>query len=258
MIDLFDVVVRFIVLVNLADYLSSRKEAEAMIQEIPQIDRLSAPSLGDWVDLFKSLSRYYASFNSRPFLKEIKDFKLDRCITTLNEFVNLRNDSLRGHGATQTEEEYGIKFQEHSPKLDKLIEELGFLANYQLVKTAKMEKHGDFFSIEVQELMGDNPHFRNDHRHLRTPLDANKVFYLSAIDESLLLDPYIVLEICPVCKRPEVLLLDKFKGQKITYLFYESSHKPSFLNSDRLPFAVRELASRRYRDKPNAALNTSC
>jgi hypothetical protein len=84
LIELFDVVIRFVVLVVLADYLNSPKERKALIQEIPKIDRLSAPSLGDWVSLFKSLLRHYKSLlrhytsgNSRPFLKEIKDFQLD-------------------------------------------------------------------------------------------------------------------------------------------------------------------------------------
>ena len=207
LIELFEVVVRFIVLVNLADYLSNPKEAEAMIQEIPDIGRLSAPTLGDWVSLFNSLSHHFTSPDNRPFLEEIKDFRLERYTRTLREFVNIRNDSLRGHGSTLTEAEYEIKFQEHSPKLYKLMDELGFLANYRLVKTATMEKHGEFFKISVQNLMGDNPHFTNDHVLLRTPLDTNKVLYLNAKGESLVLDPYVVLELCPECKRPEVLLL---------------------------------------------------
>jgi hypothetical protein len=246
LIDLFEVVVRFVTLVILADYLNGPNEREAMIQEIPEIGRLSAPSLGDWVSLFKSLSRHYTSTNSRPFLKEIKDFKLDRYMKTLDEFVNLRNASLRGHGSTQTEAEYEIRFQENSPKLDKLIDDLEFLPNYRLVKTGLMGRHGEIHKISVQILMGDNPHFASEHLQSRTSLETDKVHYLNEIDESLVLHPYIVLELCPECKRPEVLLLDKFQGQKITYLSFESGHKPSFPTSDQLPLTVRELASRRY------------
>ena len=53
---------------------------------------------------------------------------------------------------------------------------------------------------------------------LRTPLDTNRVVYLNRDQESLVLDPYIVLERCPECKRPEVLLFDKLSDKKITYL----------------------------------------
>lgn len=246
LIELFEVVVRFIVLVILADYLTSPKEGQAMIQEIPEIGRLSAPTLGDWVSLFKSLLHHYENTDSLRFLKQIKDFNLDRYAKTLDEFVNIRNVSLRGHGTTQTEAEYEMRFQEHSPKLYKLIDGLRFLANYRLVKTGLMGRRGEFFKISVQILMGDNPHFASDYVLLRTPLETDKVLYLNPIGESLVLHPYIVLELCPECKRPEVLLLDKFQGQRITYLAYESGHKPSFPNSDQLPLTVRELAARRY------------
>jgi hypothetical protein len=94
--------------------------------------------------------------------------------------------------------------------------------------------------------MGDNPHFESDHALLRTPLETNKVLYLNAEPESLVLDPYLFLELCPECRRPKVLLLDKFSEQKITYLGYESGHKPSFPSIDRLPLAIREVAARRH------------
>ena len=101
LIELFDVVVRFVVLVLLADSFNSHK---AVVQEIPNIGRLSVPPLSYWVSSFKSLLRHYTSGSSRPFLKEIKDFQLDRYtatldeIATLDEFVQIRNDSFRGHG----------------------------------------------------------------------------------------------------------------------------------------------------------------
>jgi len=37
-----------------------------------------------------------------------------------------------------------------------------------------MEKDGDFFRVNVQNLMGVNPYFENDVIDLRTPLDTNK------------------------------------------------------------------------------------
>lgn len=246
LIELFEVVIRFIVLVNLADYLNSRKAAETLVQQVPDIRKLSAPSLGHWVVWFRSLSHIKTAAQSRPFLREIKEFKLHDYQRMLDEFVNIRNESLRGHGATLSEGEYELKFQEHSPKLNKLIGDLGFLANYRLVKTGSMDKDGDFYKISVQNLMGDNPHFESDHVVLRTPLETNKVLYLNAEAESLVLDPYIILELCPECRRPEVLLFDKFSEQKITYLGYESGHKPSFPNVDRLPLVIREAATRRH------------
>jgi hypothetical protein len=163
----------------------------------------------------------------------------------LREFVAIRNASLRGHGATLTEDEYEVRFQEHAPKVYDLISNLGFLANYTLVKTGTMEKEGDFFKISAQLLMGDNPHFEHTSITLRTPLDTNRVLYINRRQESLVLDPFVLLERCPECRRPEVLLLDKFADKKITYIGYESGHRPAFENIDRLPAVIREVATRR-------------
>jgi len=58
-------------------------------------------------------------------------------------------------------------------------------------------KDGDFFKVSVHALMGDNPHFETSQIVRRTPLDTNKVLYLNREQESLVLDPFIVLERCP-------------------------------------------------------------
>jgi hypothetical protein len=107
-----------------------------------------------------------------------------------------------------------------------------------------MEKDGDFFRIVVQNLMGDNPHFESDVIVLRTPLDTNRVLYLNREQESLVLDPFSVLERCPECNRPEVLLFDKFSDKKITYLGYESGHRPALETGNRLPLIIRDIATR--------------
>jgi hypothetical protein len=244
LIELFEVVIRFVVLVNLADYINGRRR-ESLIAQIPACQKLYAPTLGDWVNMFGSLAELKASPESVPFLREIKHFTLDKYRRTLNEFVDIRNTSFRGHGATQTEQEYELKYQEHAPKVFDLIKSLGFLANYMLVKTGPMEKEGEFFKVGIQLLMGDNPHFEHGVITSRTPFDTNRVLYLNQEQESVVLDPYIVLENCPECRRPEVLLLDKFNDRRITYLGYESGHKPSFENVTRLPLAIREAATRR-------------
>jgi len=227
LIELFEVVIRFIALVHLADYINNRKQGAVVAEQVPDIKKLFAPALGDWVSIFKAFARLKSGADSTPFLAEIKSFRLDKYQRTLQEFVDIRNASLRGHGATLAEEEYEVRFQEHAPKVYELVSSLGFLANYKLVKTGQMEKDGDFFNIAVHTLMGDNPHFEAGHILLRTPLDTDRVLYLNRDQESLVLDPYIVLERCPECNRPEVLLFDKLSDKKITYLGYESGHRPA-------------------------------
>jgi hypothetical protein len=250
LIELFEVAVRFITLVNLADYVNNRRQAGVVAEQVPAMRKLYAPALGDWVSMFRSFARIKSAAESKPFIEELKSFKLDRYLPALEEFVQIRNASLRGHGATLTEDEYELRYQEHAAKVFDLVSSLGFLANYRLLKTGAMEKDGDFFKIPVQVLMGDNPHFEHSTIALRTPLDTNRVLYLNRNQESLVLDPYIVLERCPECKRPEVLLLDKISGNQITYLGYESGHKPGLANADRLPAVIREVATRKVGAQP--------
>jgi hypothetical protein len=245
LIELFEVVIRFIALVHLADYINNRRQAAVVAEQVPDIKKLFAPALGDWVSIFKAFARIKSGADSTPFLAEIKSFRLDKYQRTLQEFVDIRNASLRGHGATLTEEEYEFRFQEHAPKVYDLVSSLGFLANYTLVKTGHMDKDGDFYKIAVHTLMGDNPHFETGQVVLRTPLDTNKVLYLNRHQESLVLDPYIVFERCPECTRPEVLLFDKLSDKNITYLGYESGHRPALPHADRLPPIIREVATRR-------------
>lgn len=91
--------------------------------------------------------------------------------------------------------------------------------------------------------MGDNPIFETQDISSRTPFDTHKVLYLNANLDPLVLDPFVILEPCSECHRPELLLLDKFSDKKITYLGYESGHKPTYTNVGKLPLALREAAS---------------
>jgi hypothetical protein len=162
---------------------------------------------------------------------------------TMDEFVRVRNESFKGHGATLTEAEYEIKFQTYAPSVYELMGKLSFLANYRLVKTGLMEKDGDHYRISAQMLMGDNPVFETHIIASRIPLDTHRVLYLTTTLDSLVLDPFVILEPCTECHRPELLLLDKFSDKKITYLGNESGHKPTYANVGKLPLALREAAS---------------
>lgn len=238
LIELFEVVIRFVVLVQVADHLSSLQKAE-VLTKIPDLSKLDKPSLGIWVSLFRSLSQFQTDSS---FLKEIRMLKVTEYRRTMDELVRLRNESFKGHGATLTEGEYEVKFQEYAPSIYELVGKLGFLASYRLVKAGSMKKDGDYFRISTQVLMGDNPVFETQVISSRTPVDADKVLYLNASLDPLVLDPFVILETCTECHRPELLLLDKFSGKKITYLGYESGHKPSYANIDKLPLVLREAA----------------
>jgi hypothetical protein len=226
------------VLVQVADYLGGGQQAEALAS-IPELSRLSKPSLGTWANMFRALSEFQTA---NPFVKEIKTLKVAEFQRTIDEFVRLRNESFKGHGTTLSDDVYESRFQEHAPSVYELIRKMSFLANYRLLKTGSMEKDGDYYRIAHHSLMGDNPVFRMQTLSSRIPLDSNKVLYMNPNLESLVLDPFVILESCTECHRPELLLLDKFSDKKITYLGYESGHKPSYQNIGKLPLALREAA----------------
>jgi hypothetical protein len=68
LIDLLDAVVRFLVLVQVADYLNGPHQAE-LLSKIPELSKLSKPSLGDWVNILRSFSKFPTT---NAFLKEVK------------------------------------------------------------------------------------------------------------------------------------------------------------------------------------------
>jgi hypothetical protein len=107
-----------------------------------------------------------------------------------------------------------------------------------------MEKEGDYFTIHVTFLMGDNPSFETGIIKSRTPIESNKVILVDSNNNYLILDPYIVYEICPECKRNEVLLLDKYDDKKITYYGEETGHKPSYNYINKLPKSLLTLVGK--------------
>lgn len=241
MIELFESALRFIVLVNLVDYLHKMKSGEDIKQDIPLISRLTRPSLGDWVQLFNSLTKVKTNSDSEPFLKEVKEFNLDKYRKVLHEFVEMRNQSLRGHGGTLSEEEYSLKVQQYFPKLEEFIASLSFLSKYHLVKTHSLEKDGDYYKISATNLMGGTTPFEHRVIESRRPIDSPRVIYFDTEMSYLELDPFIILELCSYCKRNEVLLMDKFNGTNISYFGPESGHKPTIANAFKLPESIRQL-----------------
>lgn len=254
MLDLFEVIIRFIVLIQIADSLSGSEEEQAKVLEWcrynsknPQLN-FSTLYLGDWVSLFRSLPKFSSrSLPQRPFLAEMSELNIDEDM--LRRFVKLRND-YRGHGRTLTETDYKSLFEGNIEHLrNKLLHKVSsFLRNYWLVKVIDMRKDRDRLSASVWKLMGDNPSFDKRNIPLEKPLPTNKVVYLkrnsSRGDLGVLdLDPYMIIERCKKCDREELLLFDGDFEKDVKYLAYDSCpwhHKSSYSYGDRLPRLLRE------------------
>jgi hypothetical protein len=217
LLDFFEVVIRFIVLVQIADYMSSQQKAPLDVRS--GLSELSKPSLGTWVNLFRFLRQRQTE---NAFLKEIKAQKIRE--KTLDDFVKLRND-FRGHGATQTTADYRLMFRDHIGRMSDLYHAVSFLKGYWLVYPSLMWKDGAEFQISVRSLMGDNPNFEAHDIPSPRAFETNKVTYLDRNLVPLVLHPYVILEICPRCKREELLLFDSIKEKEIrTYLINPLPH----------------------------------
>ena len=242
MIDLFESVIRFIVLVSLADYLSKLKPNEDIQNDIPLIKKITRPTLGELVQFFNSLARINTKPDYEPFLKEIKELDLKKYRKVIDDFVQIRNNSLKGHGLTLRDEEYEPKIQGYFPILADLISSLGFLSKYHLVKTLSLANDEEFFKIQADNLMGGVTPFKNEVIESRRAPITNKVIYFNSDLDYLNLDPFIVLEICPNCQQLEVLMMDKIKNiTDISYIAPGSGHKPIMKNTSKLPLAIKQF-----------------
>jgi hypothetical protein len=239
LLDLFEVVIRFIALVQIAEVMRGSQQAEAIAKN-RGLSLLSEPTLGTWVNLFRSLRRFPTE---NPFLKEIKELDIS---DTLEDFLSLRNE-IKGHGNTLAEAYYKSIFEQHIGEIEQLLRKVSFLRDYWLVKPISMEHDSAHFRVSVWKLTGGNPNF--DKRNIRSskPLPTNKVIYLNQKLEPLVLHPYVILEMCKQCEREELLLFDGLSEETITYLGYESCpkrHKSRYPYADKLPQVLRE-ANRR-------------
>ena len=239
LLDLFEVVIRFIVLVQIAEVMRGSQQTGAIAKN-RGLSQLSEPTLGTWVNLFRQLRRFPTE---NPFLKEIKELNIS---DTLENFLELRNE-IKGHGSTLAEAYYKSIFEQHIGEIEQLLRKVSFLRDYWLVKPISMENDSAYFRVSVWKLTGGNPNF--DKRNIRStkPLPTNKVVYLNQKLESLVLHPYVILEMCKQCEREELLLFDGLSEEMITYLGYESCpkrHKSSYPYANKLPQVLRE-ANRR-------------
>lgn len=245
MIELYEIVIKFMTLVNLADFIGRMNSTdESLMERIPMIKNLSHATGGVWAEIFISLTRLKQGPDSKPFLEEIQNFNLEKYSKKIIEFVEIRNSSLRGHGATLPDEVYAIKIQEIFPNLEELIKSLSFLSKYKLVKTNRLEKNGDVYRIHITNLMGDNSSFDTDIIESRTPIDTDTVILFNQNMEYLKLEPYIIYEICPECLRSEVLLFNKYDNKKISYYGEETGHTPSYNYLNKLPSVLLKLVER--------------
>jgi hypothetical protein len=127
LLDLFDMAVRFAVVVLIADLVSHKEmssgqpgPADLFRDFVPE-----RPSLGDWVNaLPRLLTRFRKDQSASSFSEPIlRSFQEAAQIMERRKLVHLRNET-KGHALTLSAAEYEHLFQNYSPDVEKVIEAL--------------------------------------------------------------------------------------------------------------------------------------
>ena len=170
LLDVFDVVIRYLATVLIAEYVHQGTPADA-------VDRLhietlvKKPSLGDWVHLLQERLRFAWNENQPLFMPELmaayvqegKQFRLSSPARQISEFVSLRN-TYKGHGVVEDEATYARLYRENWPKLEQILSASSFLADYLLVVPFSQNDYRvcrgaspEFFPIDIPLAIEDCP-----------------------------------------------------------------------------------------------------
>jgi len=269
--DVVEVLIKYLAAISCRHYM---REGGYDDQINERLRTFSTPSLGNWVELLRetlkatrdpssadelitSLYDFYFKklpggqnhdvFEHATALRELvvdkpKGFKLTPTNGQLLDlFVRVRNKKL-GHGATVTEAEYGELIENMMPMLGHMLTSLQVLKDFPLyfIKEVKVEDQVYIHSLML--CMGRD--YELDKLELDSaPLNSKEVYICSLqtdeqdeteLNQALSLSPYLILESCPSCKRPQLFFYNSHKGRRISYLSYQCGHEfvPSELASE--------------------------
>ncbi len=206
-IDHFDLLIKSYIYFSLVIYFEEKSISEFLIE-----NKLNyRPSLGNWVNALSRLGK-----NQKNHINSNKIYKLTHSILKISEqsnIVKIRNDE-RGHGYIKFHDQsYRSQFSELIESLTQ-IEDLIINAfdQYKLVRPLGCsKKESDTYEITYNELIGSNMMLEEK----KTLLNFNPDFidgqlYLVGRDlkEWNCLYPYFILDNCPQCSYPRLMVSD--------------------------------------------------
>jgi tetratricopeptide (TPR) repeat protein len=222
LLDLHEIVVRFLTLITLSSYLQQEAFAPAFNERLCQMLRKNL-SLGDWVSLLRETTRVYQRRVETLFIPELFPFYfkpsggLTESARILERFVELRNSTI-GHMLTLTEPRYEELYMTNLPLLSSVLEQLNFLAAYRLLIPTEIENGrilsaydatgaaSDFYETKLDVYAGDE-NIREYQPILIGRFDPNR---------QLVLYPLHIVEDDPVNEILDIMLFDGLKIAKDT------------------------------------------
>lgn len=144
----------------------------------------------------------------------------------IKDFIDERNKTL-GHGSILSEGEYKQKYDAIIVKIDKILNDLNFIAEYPLIVVTQTEISENYFEYETLKIMGDNVIFPKDILRCRDLRLSKNVLYLfdRESQQALCMHPFLVFEMCPHCKTQETFFLEKNNNKDSEYHTYRANHR---------------------------------
>jgi hypothetical protein len=225
LLELYEVTVKYLTFVMLA---SLRELSPATIAAAsPSLEGLKRPpGTGFWHQacfaLLKAL-RQQGSFIDR-YLTALGGKAVQKAHAASEEFLPLRNDT-RGHGFVEEEAQYQARYEQHVGKMQLLLEFVGPLADYALIKVGDgLRKRQGVSSFPAKLLVGSHPLFPVQQYETAENVDTDCLLHDPQTGKYLSLYPWLLLEHCPACFREMVFLFDRCDDKGIVLREYPTNH----------------------------------
>jgi CRP-like cAMP-binding protein len=225
-LDVFEVVVKYTMMVLLADYV---RRPEARTEEFDQaiVAAFRRPTLGQLVELAVKLLRSYAGREHELFVPELytlyftADGMRAPSARAFQLLTSYRNRLKHGAEGVRDEEVFKVDFEGEAvarPSGERrvgikhliatVLREVAFLEEYPLVHLSSMTYEHGVFQYGYERCTGAYPDFDHGVFVWSEPLENRQLYLLSRRDARVLrLDPLLRRVKCPECGRASIFLL---------------------------------------------------
>lgn len=230
LLELFEIILKYQFYVLLSDL----KQNNVDIKNLKEINNLKRPSLGHIHSLFFKLLTFVKKPNSGYFtqewIKTFNDKQVRNVCKVSSHMIELRNNTLRGHGFVESDDRYQELFHENIKNIIVLINFMFPLAiNYLLINIENGLKHRrGIFEFKASVMQGSNPLFRIMDFKTKEIIENGCYVFNKSTNKFLCIRPWLVVANCPECKRDMVFFYDRIDNEKIVMRDYPTNHNQKY------------------------------
>ena len=175
------------------------------------------PTLGTWVAALRELAEFRDG-QGLPLFRSLHGNGFDEVIAMAqNESIVHMRNTARGHGYISLHDEgYRNLLEQYIPVISEIETVLRpFLTSYSYWLVDHIERHKvGLETLTIRNLVGASEIFQTEREEVATDrrsiLPLSKRIYAVPKESGPWIDlyPHMVMEVCPQCRRPQVLLAD--------------------------------------------------